>query len=176
MDDPRLAALVLAVLGTLLHLAIVGSLLRLTHQRFGMPIFASVALVLLLAGILLFGSRIAFWHFTAFFGGGVALVVFLYGAVLKSLSLAMLTELDAAPSQSLPLAVLAERIVEPAFSERAKLIVDMGAATRDGNGFEVTQNGLGTSGKIETARRFLRIETLGLYGAGKPQKAASDDA
>lgn len=167
MDDPRLAALALAVPGTLLHLVIVGLLLRLTRQRFGMPIFAGVALALLLASVALFGGRIAFWHFAAFFGGGVAVVVFLYGAVLKSLSLAMLAELEAAPEQTLPLAVLAERIVEPAFAERAKLLVEIGAAAPEGTGFALTPKGLATSGKIEAARRFLRIETLGLYGGSK---------
>jgi hypothetical protein len=167
MDDPRLAALALAVPGTLLHLAIVGVLLRLTHQRFGMPIFAGVALALLLAGVALFGASIAFWHFAAFFGGGVALVVFLYGAVLKSLSLAMLAELEAAPEQTLPLAVLAQRIVEPAFAERAGLLVEMGAAAPDGAGYALTPKGLATSGRIQAARRFLRVETLGLYGGGK---------
>lgn len=167
MDDPRLAALALAIPGTLLHLAIVGVLLRLTRQRFGMPIFAGVALALLLVGVALFGGHIAFWHFTAFFGGGVALVVFLYGAVLKSLSLAMLAELEAAPGQTLPLAVLAERIVEPAFAERAGLLVKMGAAARDGRGFMVTPQGLATSGRIQAVRRFLRVETLGLYGGGR---------
>lgn len=167
MDDPRLAALALAIPGTLLHLAIVGVLLRLTRQRFGMPIFAGVALALLLVAVALFGDSIAFWHFAAFFGGGIALVVFLYGAVLKSLSLAMLAELEAAPEQTLPLAVLADRIVEPAFAGRAGLLVEMGAAAPDGEGFALTPKGLATSGRIQAARRFLRVEILGLYGGGK---------
>lgn len=167
MDDPRLAALALAVPGTLLHLAIVGVLLRLTRQRFGMSIFAGVALALMLVGIALFGGRISFWHFAAFFGCGVAVVVFLYGAVLKSLSLSMLAELESAPERTLPLAALAERIVEPAFVERAKLLVEMGAVAPEVEGFALTPKGLATSSKIEAVRRFLRIETLGLYGGSK---------
>jgi hypothetical protein len=165
MAQPAVAALYVAILAGACHLAGVSALLRATSGRHALPIIAGVA-ALLLAGVpMLAGSRVSFWHFAAFFGTAVSLVVFLYGAVLKSLSLAMLAEIARAKDEQLSLDGLTDLVVRPAFATRARLLVDSGAARPAGAGYDITAKGQGLADRIEAVRRFLRLGSLGLYGS-----------
>jgi hypothetical protein len=169
MNDPELVALVVALSATIVHLSVVGLTLRLTEQRYGLAVFIGVAAAISVCCVVVFNEQLAIWHFAAFFGAGVALVTFLYGAVIKSLSLAMLSELDRASNKNLPSEELVRRVVAPAFAERAELLITMRAAERTEAVFALTAKGLTTASRIETVRRFLRIETLGLYGTNEPR-------
>jgi hypothetical protein len=163
MEQPAVAALFAAILAGACYLAGVSVLLRATTGRHALPILAGVA-VLLVAGVPIFaGGRVSFWHFAAFFGAAISLIVFLYGAVLKSLSLAMLAEIARARDEQLSLDRLADLVVRPAFATRAELLVDSGAAVQTGAAYGITAKGQGLADRIEAVRRFLRLGSLGLY-------------
>jgi hypothetical protein len=163
MEQPAVAALIAAILAGAGYLAGVSALLRATSGKHAPPIIAGVA-VLLFSGVPLFvGTLVSFWHFAAFFGTAVSLVVFLYGAVLKSLSLAMLAEIARAKDGQLSLGALTNLVVRPAFATRARLLVDSGAAVQTSAGNGITAKGQALANRIEAVRRFLRLGSLGLY-------------
>jgi hypothetical protein len=166
VEESPIAALFAAVLATAVYLPAVGTLLRATGQKHALPIFAGIA-VLLFGAVLAMACRtVSFWHFVAFFGAGVSLVVFLYGAVLKSLSLDILIELSRAEAGRLSLDEITQNAVQPAYNSRAQLLVDWGAAERDAAGnFSVSPQGRRTAGRINTARHFLRLKSPGLYSS-----------
>jgi hypothetical protein len=166
VEEPRIAALFAALLATAVYLPAVGTLLRVTGQKYALGIFSGIAIVLFGAVLAMAGSAVSFWHFVAFFGAGVSLVVFLYGAVLKSLSLDILIELSRAEAGRLSLDEIAQNVVRPAYNSRAQLLVDWGAAERDAAGnFVVSSQGRRTAGRINAARGFLRLKSLGLYSS-----------
>jgi hypothetical protein len=152
-----------AILAGACHLLGVSALLRATSGKHALPIIAGVAVLLVSVVPMLSGNRVSFWHFAAFFGAAVSLVVFLYGAVLKSLSLAMLAEIARAKDEQLSLDGLADLVVRPAFATRARLLVESGAAVSAGDGYGITAKGQGLADRIEAVRRFLRLGSLGLY-------------
>jgi hypothetical protein len=163
MEQPAIAALIAAILAGAGHLVGVSALLRATSGKHALPIIAGVAVLLVAVVPLGAGSRVSFWHFAAFFGAAVSLVVFLYGAVLKSLSLAMLAEIARTKDEQLSLDALADLVVRPAFATRARLLVDSRAAAQTGAGYVITAKGQGLANRIEAVRRFLRLGSLGLY-------------
>jgi len=166
MEEPRIAALFAAVLATAVYLPAVGTLLRAAGQKYALEIFAGIAMLLFGAVLAMAGRVVSFWHFVAFFGAGVSLVVFLYGAVLKSLSLDILIELSRAEARRLSLDEITRNVVQPAYNSRVQLLVDRGAAERDAAGnFLVSSQGQRTAGRINTARHFLRLKSLGLYSS-----------
>lgn len=164
MEQPTLAALTAATAAGGFYLLIVGALLRATSGKHAMVIMATTAALLLAAVPIMVGNVGSFWHFAAFFGAAVSLTVFLYGALLKSLSLAMLVEISRARDHLLSLDDLTERVVRPAFAARARLLVQSGAATCDGSEYVITPQGQHTAKRIAAVRRFLRIDSPGLYG------------
>jgi hypothetical protein len=166
MEEPRIAALLAAVLATAVYFPAVGTLLRATRQKYASGIFAGMA-VLLFSGVLATAGRtVSFWHFGAFFGAGVSCVVFLYGAVLKSLSLDILIELSRAEAGRLSTDEITHLVVRPAYGSRAQLLVDWRAADRDAQGnYLVSPHGRRTAKRIEAARHFLRLKSPGLYSS-----------
>jgi hypothetical protein len=164
MTDPRVAALVCALLAAILYPVIVGSLLRMTHARHALAIFGVVALLILVAATA-GGRSISLWHFAAYFSAGVAMVVFLYGAVLRSLSLEMLAELNCAGGAELPIDELTEKVVRPGYMNRALSLVNLGAATRRGDQYVVTARGRVAANRVEALRRRIWLTSLGLYGS-----------
>ena len=163
MEQPAVAALFAAILAAACHLASVSALLRATSGKHALPIIAGVALLLVASVPIFAGGLVSFWHFAAFFGAAVSLVIFLYGAVLKSLSLAILVEIARARDEQLSLDGLADLVVRPAFATRAGLLVDSGAAVQTGAAYAITAKGQGLADRIEAVRRFLRLGSLGLY-------------
>jgi hypothetical protein len=166
MEEPRMTALLAAALATAVYFPAVGILLRATGQKYALVSFAGMA-VLLFSGVLVGeGRRISFWHFAAFFGAGVSLVVFSYGAVLKSLSLDILIELSRTEAKRLSLDEITQHVVRPAYSSRAQLLVDWGAAGCDAVGnYFISSQGRRTAKRVESARRYLRLKSPGLYSS-----------
>ena len=157
-------ALLAAVLATAAYFPAVGVMLRATRQRHALEIFAGIAAVLFGGVLATAGRAVSVWHFAAFFGAGVSLVVFLYGAVLKSLSLGILIELSQANAKRLSLDEITQNVVQPAYSSRAQLLVDWGAAGLDAAGnYLIGSRGQRTARRIESARHFLRLRSAGLY-------------
>lgn len=164
MQGPAIAALVAATLAGACYLTIIGVLMRVTSGRHVSTIIVGVAALLLVIVPISARGALSFWHFAAFFGAAVSLIVFLYGAVLKSLSLAMLVAMAQAQDEQLSVDELADRVVRPAFAARARLLVELGTAVRDGAGYAMIPKGQQTANRIQAVRRFLRLDSLGLYG------------
>jgi len=164
MEEPRITALLAAILATVVYFPAVGVLLRATGQKYALEIFSGIAIVLFGGVLATAGRAVSVWYFAAFFGAGISLVVFLYGAVLKSLSLDILIELSRVDAKQLSLNEITQNVVQPAYGSRAQLLVDWGAADRDAAGnYSIGSRGQRTARHIESARRFLKLKSLGLY-------------
>lgn len=165
MSEPRLAALLIAIGALAIYATIVFVGLRLVGQRLALPLMAgSAALVFVAVAAWGFaGGRFAFWHFAAFFSCGVATLVFVYGAVLKSLSLQMLATIAQAPSRSATTQQLASEIVRTAFAERIELLNDARLVERAGQGYALTSAGVAAAARIRRIQQLCRIDASPLY-------------
>jgi len=167
MDDPRVSALFVACAALAIYATVVFVGLRLSRQRF--------ALVLMIMGaVVVFGlvtvwaltrGMSAYWHFAAFFCCGVAITVFLYGAVLKSLSMRMLAALADAHGGTATTGQLANRIIRAAFAERIQLLEDARLIERVDGGYLLTPAGVSTAARIRRMQRMLKVESSPLYSA-----------
>jgi hypothetical protein len=166
--DPAWLSLAWAVPATLIHLAIVGVLLRLTAQRAALPMMALAAAVVFAAGLWLGGDRLSFWHFGAGLGFGVAAVVFIYGAVLKSLSIDLLLRLDEATDGGASLEALVEEVVRPRFAERAEIIMRTGMGERTDDGVRASPRGVASAARLTRTRAWLGVDAARLYEAPAP--------
>ena len=164
IEDPKALALICAVAGWIVHSILVGFCLSKTKQRFAMPIMAGSAASVFIVTAFLCGQSVAYWHFAAIFGCGTVGTLFLYGAVLKSLSLRMQATLLAAPDNALSIDTLSARVVEPAFAARTELLVQSGMTQVADEKFAITPAGRHTAQRLNSIRRALNIDTLGLYG------------
>jgi hypothetical protein len=162
-QDPGWLSLAWAVPATLAYLAIVAIALRLAGQRAALPTMLAAAGVVFGVGMWLGGDRLSFWHFGAALGFGVAAVVFLYGAVLKSLSIDLLLCLADAPDGQASLGALVERVVRPRFAERAAIIVRKGLGEHVPAGVRATSRAAPVAARLSRIRRRLRVEGAGLY-------------
>jgi hypothetical protein len=162
-QDAAWLSLAWAVPATLAHLAIVAIALRLSGPRAALPTMLAAAAAVFGAGMWLGGDRLSFWHFGAALGLGVAAVVFLYGAVLKSLSIDLLLCLADAPDGQASLGVLVERVVRPRFAERAAIIVRKGLGEHVSTGVRSTPRAASAAARLTRLRKRLRVEGAGLY-------------
>jgi hypothetical protein len=139
--------------------------LRLSRQRLALPLMIGAAGVVFVPTAIwgITSGVFAFWHFLAFFACGVAAVVFLYGAVLKSLSLQMLAMLARTPGHTLTTQHLATAVIRTAFADRIQLLDDARLIERVDNGYMLTAPGISTVARIRRLQRSCRVDSSPLY-------------
>jgi hypothetical protein len=79
MSDPRIVALLIAVIAVAIYAVIVFVGLRALRQRFALALMLAAAIVVFvpIAAWGIARGELAIWHFAAFFACGVAAIVFL---------------------------------------------------------------------------------------------------
>lgn len=168
MIEPGAASLLVALPATLVHLLATGATVRVAGARFVLPIMVGWGLGLLAAAALLGGSALSFWHLAAFIGCGAVANLFAFGSVHKSISLDMLLTIDRVPDGRASADELAVRVVEPAFDERIAILLGNGRVIADTDRYRATGDGTATAGRLDALRRFLAVETAGLYDPAEP--------
>lgn len=158
MDD-----LIAALIASAAYLGLLGIVLRGTGQRAALPVMVGLAIAVLAGALALGGARLSFWHFSAFFGCGVVLIVFMYGAVLKSLSLEMLLRMAMRPDGTAQAEDLIGAVLRPAFTGRIVLLEGNGYAEATEGGSVVTETGRAMAHKIDRIRALLGLSGRGLY-------------
>jgi hypothetical protein len=106
----------------------------------------------------------AYWHGAAGFALPVMAYVFVFGAVQKSVSLRMLSDLHRTPDGRLTLDELTERVARRDFDARIDLLLEKGYVTRHGTGFAPTERGKSLVAKLAKLQKLARIERTGMYG------------
>jgi len=157
-------AIMVSAISGAIYLAVVVILLRITHQTHILLIFTGSAIVVFAAGVASVGGFVPFWYFSSYFGAAVVAIVFIYGVVLKSLSVKMLAAIGSAPLPGLTLDELAAVITLPAYADRAALLVEKGFATVVDGHYSTTKIGSQTAERARFWRRKLYLESEGLYG------------
>jgi hypothetical protein len=165
MSDPRIVALLIAVIAVAIYAVIVFVGLRALRQRFALALMLAAAIVVFvpIAAWGIARGELAIWHFAAFFACGVAAIVFLYGAVSKSLSLQMLGAIAQTPGHSVTTQRLAAEIIGSAFTGRIQLLEGARLIERSAQGFMLTPTGLSTAARIRKLQRAFRIDSSPLY-------------
>jgi len=157
-----LAATSLALAAYLLLVAIA---LRLSAQSHALLLLVGGAVLVCAASLTLVlvwtSWPVLLWHFLAFYCGGVAIVIFLYGAALKSLSLQMCALLGSHATRSV--GELADAVIRTEFEKRIALLEGSGLVERQENLFAVTEKGSTAANRIVRTRNALRLESKGLY-------------
>jgi hypothetical protein len=147
------------------YLCVIAVGLRLRRQR-------AALLLLMGCAVLVFGLMLAFaptltidnyWQFASLFGCGVAMVVFLYGAVLKSLSLRMLIMIADDSSESITSARLASDVIRAEFAGRISMLEGRQFIRRVGTGYALTPLGQLTTARIRRLQSALNIEASRLW-------------
>jgi hypothetical protein len=164
MNDPKLLSFVVAVAAGLIHAFAVGRLLRMTGQRRVLAVFALPAIAIFVSTLLAFSAALSLWHFAAYFGAAASFSLFVYGAVLKSLSLAQLECVRQGAGEPVSGKRISDNVVEPAFRERAELLVSKGYVAARGDRFDVTPAGRSAARTLSGLRTFLGLRSS-LYGA-----------
>jgi hypothetical protein len=166
MDDSRFAALILAAVAFAIYLLVIGVALRLTRQRYAVRLLiGSALLIFALTVAWAYGNlaMIAYWHFAAFFGCGVAIVMFMYGAVLKSLSLRLLMALCNCPDVGATTAQLTNDVVRVAFEERIRSLENVQLVRRLNGGCVLTAAGERIASRIRRLQKAFGIGRAGFY-------------
>jgi len=164
VEDAKLLALLAGVTTTLIHLFVVCLLLRITRQRFLLIVMMVAFFIAMLITWLFFGGLISVWHYLAFAIAGFVLVLFLYGAVAKSLSLTMLTQFPDKPDGKMSHAELDSEITLPAFASRVDLLVEKGWVLKKNDIYKISELGRQKAALITSIRRWFHVENSGLYG------------
>lgn len=155
-----------AVVALMVFLLLAAIVLRLTAQRGAVPALLGCAAAVFLLAVASIASALenaGTWRFAAFYACGVAVVIFIYGAVLKSLSLRMLVLMATLPRGEAGVDQLTEETIAPAFDERIRLLQESGLIAADPAGYTATGKGTATASQIARLRAFLDIEASGLY-------------
>jgi hypothetical protein len=161
--DPRVVALIVAIVALIVYLCLIGIALRLTRQRYAVRLLFG-------CGVLVYGTAalgtqndVAQWHLAAFFGVGAAATVFIYGAALKALSLRMLMVIAASPAQAATAEHLTETVIRASFQDRISLLEEKQLIARSGSGFALTPAGAQAAARIRAAQQALSIGGAGFY-------------
>ena len=165
MSDPRLAALLLAVVAVAIYFIAIGLALRLTRQRHGVTLLITLAAVVYAAVALPANATmtVAPWHFAAFYGAGVAATIFTYGAALKALSVRMLLVMADSHDASATVDHLLNGIIRTSFEERIAMLERRRLIRREGGGYLLTEAGRRTAARIIAVQNALGISGAGLY-------------
>jgi hypothetical protein len=165
MSDPRLAALLLALISVAIYFVAIGIGLRLTRQRFGVSLLIGLAGLLYLVVALWAQATmtVAQWHFAAFYGAGIAATIFTYGAALKALSLRMLLVLADSPDASATADHLLNGIIRPSFQDRITMLERRQLIRRDGSGYVLTDTGRRAASRITAVQNALNMSGSGFY-------------
>jgi hypothetical protein len=165
MDDPRFVALVLSGVALAFYLLLIGVVLRLTRQKFAVRVLLICAVVIFGITVTLAHANvaIAYWHFAAFFGCGVAITVFTYGAVLKALSLRMLAVMIDFRGNSATIEGLANDVLRVAFEERIRLLEGKHLVRRIGAAYLLTPSGRLAASRLRRVQQLLNIGPAGFY-------------
>ena len=165
MSDPRLAALLLAVVAVAIYLVAIGVVLRLTRQRHGVSLLIALAAIvyLMIAFVAQTEMAIAPWHFASFYGAGVAATIFTYGAALKALSLRMLLVIADCPDARVRVDHLLNGIIRVSFEERITMLEQRQLIRRDGSGYVLTDAGRRAAARVIAVQRALNMGGSGFY-------------
>lgn len=119
------------------------------------------------AGAAFLAGPFAYWPAAAVSGFLAVCWLFAFSAAYKSVSLRILTHLDRAPGNALPLGVVAEDYVRPEFEARAALLVKMGCAEEVPDGYAATAKGNDAARRVARVRRAFGVGGGGMYGGGE---------
>jgi hypothetical protein len=166
MNDPRIAALLMAIAALAGYLAIITVMLRSTGHAFAVTVLCGAAVGVFCLVVAAEPFDFSIWHFSALYSCGIALVIFIYGAVLKSLSLRMALFTASRPAKCSPVDVLSKSIITPAFDERISILERKKLICRIEPGtYVTTPKGRRVATQISNIRHWLAIEGNGLYGS-----------
>jgi len=152
----------------ILHIIFVANLLRKTNLLSPMIIhFVSSGVNLVVLLILKdIGIPLNLWLSISILTFGCASVLFLFGALYKSLSIRQLLITNMNGGR-ISLDLLDSNVTQASFSERAELLCKLGLVGRIGNGYAISEAGILLAQRIRTIRKILGITTNGLYGNNK---------
>ena len=123
--------------------------------------FSAILLTFLLV-ILSFIACLDVWLAFCFFSFGVSSYLFLFGAIYKSLSLRFLIITKSQGGRA-SFEELDNVVTKMSFSERAKLLCQMGMVIKEQEQYCISFIGKRFAHKINRLRRIFRITSLGLY-------------
>jgi peptidoglycan/LPS O-acetylase OafA/YrhL len=161
--DPRVVALIVAIVALIAYLCLIGLALRMTRQRYAVRLLVGCAALVYGAAALWAQTSVAQWHLAAFFGVGVAATMFTYGAALKALSLRMLMVIAASPAQAATAEQLTDSVIRASFQDRIALLEEKQLIARSGGGFALTPAGVQAAARIRAAQQALSIGGAGFY-------------
>jgi len=146
---------------------LIAILLRIFSQIAPVLIFLLSTLfseiVLVFFGLILF-DRFYFWQASAMLGLIGVTNFFLYGAVYKSVSLEMLTHLNAQRNHKISKQYLIEDVARPCVERRMELIVELGLATKSNQvQYQLTLSGLERVKQLNKIQNIFGIRQSGLY-------------
>jgi hypothetical protein len=110
-------------------------------------------------------GKFDYWPAAAVNGFGVVIWLFAFSAVYKSVSLRILTTLAQTPAQQMPLDEVTHAYVRPEFVTRAALLVQLGYAIEQPNGYVITAQGKRLARWIRLIQRAFGIGSSGLYNS-----------
>lgn len=171
-----ISAMLSFAVGLFSYLLFVGALLLIRRLR---PRISAVSLLVPLALVshalgAVAGAqytRVDFWPFSASYAFLVMMHVLAFGAVHKSVSLRLLTDL-AGRAQPVPLSA-AEAYVENLFAERGRILVLAGLAETQGDTYAISTSGKQMARRLIALQRLFGIEQPGLYKFQPPGTGTS---
>lgn len=104
-----------------------------------------------------------YWTAASAFCFGAMVYVYVFGAVLKSVSLGILLDLTRRPGRTIEFEMIAEHQIPQIFSERCNLLVDAGMVVRENDEFVPTAAGRKLAARVAWVRRLFAIGDSGLY-------------
>lgn len=93
---------------------------------------------------------------------GICACLFVFGAVYKSLSIRFLLITNREGKQA-SFDLLDTLVTNVSFSERTKILCDMGLAIKENEGFQISKKGMHVANRIVWVRKLFGIKTTGLY-------------
>jgi hypothetical protein len=166
-NDPVWIALIASACGIAIYVAVLAVALRVAGQRYALVLLASCAAVVLALTTAWAhaNASMSYWHFFAFFGGGVAVTVFLYGLAAKSVSLRMLVHVAETPKQSATITELSKGVIATLFADRIRMLEEKGLICRGPEGYNVTPAGASAASRMRGIQQALKITSSGLYSS-----------
>lgn len=165
VDHSIWAELPIGLAGFVIYLGTIALALRQSWARSPAGIVTGAALlvyVIVIAAATLFDRGANFWLLSIFFWFPTVVVLMIFGAVYKSISLRILMYLLGRPAHTeLYSAVLARYVEAESFERRLDVMLEAGFATLTPEGYALTDNGRRLTRGLSAVQKLFAIKRSG---------------
>lgn len=133
------------------------------ERRAPLALFAAAGIIYLTFGSIFVRDVDTFWRFSALFAGEVAIYIFAFGAIAKSLSLRIFYWIGRQPRREASLEEIVTAVMSKAYLERITILEKKHLVEKRNSSYELTSQGKILTNRIAKIKSIFRIETGGLY-------------